>query len=663
MSRVSSKVQLSFLFLKSNVHSLRSLFNHYSLIHMDNLRSHQTEKVKREVCDVLDNIWSTYRVGEIDTATKLPCCKPVTCWQRDGYNCGMFLLLNTVGFLNIRNGNFLKSDFKQNFNAKVTRNYDLFNRTLDDLQEERKRLVSCYNEIHHIKAHPLASPPERAVLENSPAAAAPTEVESCPPPSVPFPAATSTPAKLGTCPSAADDPHPPVQLCAATAPAKLTWAERKKRTRINTHYRKEWERFMKTLAGKNFKKPAVGEYWFGDISSGKFIEFQQLTGPFDVNLYGTNGKRRKSINAVIGFDEQTGRYIPIEYDRVKRGKKPSDQITCGIWHHKQITGFIKFDNEHLRKCLVQWQQGVDTWLTEEEAMKVDQEGKARKRAAPDRLVADENGNLTSKKMKEGNGGEGNGGAWSDTAWKNTTKLLRDIYFTTKDEKGKTQYESKSKYIQCLLQQHGEFHRAVEFTKVLAQPDRDLRRRNEAAFLQNEPMRWKKANRKLHYLDEMKQCNDLFIVNLVFEVISGKRACEKFTLDVFSDHKEETTRSILRMKKLGKCLHPKCDNDAHTVHRPFCRKHGKREVPKRERPKCIYCNRNKQRHAGGRCKPCHTNYYADKPDELRRSKFCSECLVRPCRVMGGLCSKCSNDPATFANVQKRKAAMKKKGGVM
>ena len=32
-------------------------------------------------------------------------------------------------------------------------------------------------------------------------------------------------------------------------------------------------------------------------------------------------------------------------------------------------------------------------------------------------------------------------------------------------------------------------------------------------------------------------------------------------------------------------------------------------------------------------------------------------------MGGLCSKCSNDPATFANVQKRKAAMKKKGGVM
>ena len=107
---------------------------------------------------------------------------------------------------------FLKSDFKQNFNAKVTRNYDLFNRTLDDLQEERKRLVSCYNEIHHIKAHPLASPPERAVLENSPAAAAPTEVESCPPPSVPFPAATSTPAKLGTCPSAADDPHPPIHI-------------------------------------------------------------------------------------------------------------------------------------------------------------------------------------------------------------------------------------------------------------------------------------------------------------------------------------------------------------------------------------------------------------------------------------------------------------------
>ena len=663
MSRVSSKIKIIISVL-NNKCTHCGHFSIVSLIHMDNLRSHKTEEVKREVCDVLDHMWSTYRVGKINAAN-LRCCKPKIIRQRDNFTCGMYLLHNTAMFLNIRNDNFLKSDFEEDFDNKVTLKVRLFNKTQKMVLEERERLAHYYDEILRIRAPPAETASTELSVSPPPpppaaaaAAAEPSGIETYLAATAPVKSSALTaPPELSISP-----PPPPLPPPAAAAPKtkaemRKVNATRKTAQRRNNHYRKQYHDYLKSSAGINFtqlKQPEEGEYWSGDRSSGKFIKFQQLTGPFEVKMYGTNGKPGETITAVMTNDKN--HYMPIDYARVKRlGRKNrknlNNQVTCGIWYHNQITGFIKFDNENLKWCRVQWQPGVEQWVDERAADSVIKNN-ARKRTAPDRLSGDEKGQLTDKKMKEGSDG-----AFSDKGLEISLRL-REEYFTTKNPNPrKTTLWCENPNLERLVQ-HGEFHRAIEYTKVLSQSDPSKRLRNETAFQNNDPIPWKMADKKYKRLDEFKPCIHLLIVNLAFECLSGRRDSH-LNPHLIKQHliKQQKMKTTWKKPKRDKCLVLGCDTFAHTAHKPYCIKHSTKE-----RKLCIDCNRNQRRHVGGRCNLCHTKYYADKPDEFERMRFCYYCPARRCRELGGLCTGCSNDPAIKAKWQREKMMKKKKKNV-
>ena len=402
-------------------------------------------------------------------------------------------------------------------------------------------------------------------------------------------------------------------------------AENRKIKRLNDRY---FLQLKNESDDVRLRTPVTIQYWHGD-QSGEFRTCLRLSNPCKIKLYGSKGKKGSSIDGIYAIDQ--GQWTVIDQARLK---KEGDHhiVRCRNWLLPQITGFIDMGKSG-KFCLVQWQQGVRKWLPPEEAIEVSGSNAPRKRNAPDRLMPDENGELTCEETKQ-----------NQLVVRRTQKcyeacieFLEEYFYDGEGEKA----EAKNKNINLLIA-NAEFHRAIEFAKLLSsateneQPSQRLR----DAYKRDGTIPWSEAGAKYRCLANDKVSEETFIANLVYESLICKRFSEVLTM-------ENLNCKFKKKRERAHCKEQGCPTYAHFAHAGYCAKHSKKE-----KNFCVACKRNEARRKGNLCNKCFRQNISKEEEE--RLKLCSEgCRFQSIRI-GGRCKVCALVPKKYnKNNKKRK----------
>ena len=148
-------------------------------------------------------------------------------------------------------------------------------------------------------------------------------------------------------------------------------------------------------------------------------------------------------------------------------------------------------------------------------------------------------------------------------------------------------------------------------------------------------------------------NESMKLSLLYEIISGKRACPgiisgnktaylKVTQDknpMCGKRKQEMSTEIeypnKRLNARKVCKHQGCSTPAHKTCDGYCSRH------KVDQKKCTKCHKRRAEYAGGICKRCYKLKYPD-PESLRQARMCIDCRVKESRRIGGRCSDCATN---------------------
>lgn len=383
------------------------------------------------------------------------------------------------------------------------------------------------------------------------------------------------------------------------------------------------------------EKAKLIEYWDGDEFKGQFMQACQITiYPARIIIYGKpkRGSYTFMDNAVIVYDSRV--YFPIEIERIK----VAVPVMQGLYPCTRLTGMISFYGGSTRSTLVRWGFEQPKFVPSDHITSITQ-SETRTKKSPDRLIADEKGQITCKNI--------------------TTKVTA-LAASTKVPSSGNNRASSIKFYREKLTQNGELKCKDDVANFLFY---------HCYF--TEGMRYLCGNKRSKSLDKNMKKNASALLTAIFECISGSRACRGTKSDIGLHHEAVTypfpcpgrarklrrlptrsnvpssisTQAATNISKTPSPTRPKTPSKA----RPVCKQRGCSTLAhwnyagycashKKVKKLCTTCKTFLGKFSGGLCRSCFNRKYPT-PESIRLARMCIQCLCRETRSIGIRCEVC------------------------
>ena len=381
-----------------------------------------------------------------------------------------------------------------------------------------------------------------------------------------------------------------------------TDAKVKKRQRMN-----KWFNDQLTNLGK-LATPLEIEYFDGTYANISWKRAMKMSNLGMVLEYREKGKKvPNEVYGVIAKDKRTGDYFVIAEPCIRR--KIQGQV--GQYFSDILTGPMKlYGPASTPLVLVQWKNEYKFCLKSK--IKYLPQTRERKRKEPDRLQANEVGNLTCLGMTTQI--DSNPALMYSGTCPHATMKMYSKYFTDANG-GKF---SKSPYVNSLVAD-GQLWLAVDIARDAERPNPDRVTARDS---------YSEKGKAVH-------AENTLLLTLMFEITS-KRRVSNFEPDAVVKNIRNSTKLTpldTGKKQIRKsCKHPDCETLSHFAHNGFCSKH------KTSKKLCKHCNKGEARCSGGICRSCLKRMFPTQ-EALRKARLCSVCQCKKSREIGGKCKDC------------------------
>ena len=398
-------------------------------------------------------------------------------------------------------------------------------------------------------------------------------------------------------------------MAVAKVKTATTAAEAKRRQRRNKWYKDQAQELGLLMA------PRTVEFFNGTYPTVSWKMAMQISFPGEIEVYKKRGHRNaEKVVGVIAVDVQRGDYFPIPESFVKR--KIPGQVD-GEYLYDICTGAMKFGSNSVPLVLVCWNNEYSFYP--EDRIKHLPSTRERTRNAPNRLQANEVGNLTCVGMTTQINAKP--AIMHMGICPHVTVKMYNKYFT---DNNRDRFSMSARMIENIDRMNGLVAEGRLWLAVAVARDAERQITNRGAARDN----YSEKGKAVH-------AEKILVLTLLFEIISKRRPSE-FEPDAVVTNMSncELSHAVDTGKKRQKrkvCKSDGCDTLSHYAGKGFCFKHSK------SRKLCNICKKSEGRCSGGTCRGCFGRMYSK--EDLRQARMCRVCKCIESREIGGRCKGC------------------------
>ena len=613
-----------------------------SIFHLDGKQIHsKEEKYHKLIVDFLCCAWDKQwpKNDQVNRPFQnVPFVKPRVTWQRGDFECGDILIFFMAQIIKSRGSiSYTKKQFESSLDDVIRCN-SAFVYTQDDMVKQRQKVKSAclmISNAYHLKESRVESRVEistglTVVSSEQPSSKEEGEHRSDKKTTSSPQVSTMCPAKPTTAIATVETestkpslkvPRPSIDnpascsspsattMAVAKVKTATTAAEAKRRQRRNKWYKDQAEELGLLMA------PRTVEFFNGTYPTVSWKMAMQISFPGEIEVYKKRGHRNaEKVVGVIAVDVQRGDYFPIPESFVKR--KIPGQVD-GEYLYDICTGAMKFGSNSVPLVLVCWNNEYSFYP--EDRIKHLPSTRERTRNAPNRLQANEVGNLTCVGMTTQINAKP--AIMHMGICPHATVKMYNKYFT---DNNRDRFSMSARMIENIDRMNGLVAEGRLWLAVAVARDAERQITNRGAARDN----YSEKGKAVH-------AEKILVLTLLFEIISKRRPSE-FEPDAVVTNMSncELSHAVDTGKKRQKrkvCKSDGCDTLSHYAGKGFCFKHSK------SRKLCNICKKSEGRCSGGTCRGCFGRMYSK--EDLRQARMCRVCKCIESREIGGRCKGC------------------------